>query len=115
MALSIDSSSSLQKFLERQTTYHHNGTILVSNKECQMPTITLKNIPESLYEQLKAAANIHRRSLNSEILFCVERTLGTHKIDVSEHLKVARNLRRKTAHSSIDDKMLSDAKVEGRL
>ena len=79
-----------------------------------MPTITLKNIPESLYAQLKATAKIHRRSLNSEILFCVERTLGAHKIDVSEHLEVARNMRAKTAHSRIDGKKLSAAKIEGR-
>ncbi|MCI5142319.1 MAG: Arc family DNA-binding protein, partial [Candidatus Electrothrix sp. ATG1] len=37
-----------------------------------MPTLTLKNIPEDLYTRLKAAAEAHRRSLNSEILYCVE-------------------------------------------
>ncbi|HEC26903.1 MAG TPA: Arc family DNA-binding protein, partial [Gammaproteobacteria bacterium] len=42
-----------------------------------MPAITLKNIPDSLYAQLKTAASVHHRSLNSEILYCVERTLGT--------------------------------------
>jgi len=49
-----------------------------------MPTLTLKNIPDDLYTRLKNAAKIHHRSMNSEILYCVERTLTPHKIDVSE-------------------------------
>jgi plasmid stability protein len=79
-----------------------------------MPTITLKNIPDSLYTQLKVAAGIHRRSLNSEILYCVERTLGTHKINASEHIQEARKLREKTAQYHITDQELTDAKNAGR-
>lgn len=36
-----------------------------------MPALTIKNIPESLFEQLKSAAELHRRSINSEILICI--------------------------------------------
>ena len=79
-----------------------------------MPTITLKNIPDSLYTQLKVAAGVHRRSLNSEIIYCVERTLGTHKINVSEHIEEARKLREKTAQYNITDKDLNEAKNAGR-
>lgn len=79
-----------------------------------MPTITLKNIPDSLYTQLKVAAGSHHRSLNSEILYCVERTLGIHKINVSEHLEMARKLRAKTAQHNITDQELNKAKNEGR-
>ncbi len=79
-----------------------------------MPALTLKNIPDSLYLQLKEAARAHHRSLNSEILFCVERTLGTHKIDVSEHLSVARTLRAKTEDYPIANDELTAAKNEGR-
>ena len=79
-----------------------------------MPTITLKNIPDSLNTQLKVAAGIHRRSLNSEILYCVERTLGTHKINASEHIQEARKLREKTAQYHITDQELTDAKNTGR-
>ena len=43
-----------------------------------MPALTVKNIPDDLYSQLKKAAQAHRRSLNSEILYCVEKTIGTH-------------------------------------
>jgi len=79
-----------------------------------MPAITLKNIPNALYEQLKVAANAHHRSLNSEILYCVEWTLGTHKIDAVEHIKIARKLRAKTAQHTLTDQELNDAKNEGR-
>ena len=79
-----------------------------------MPTLTLKNIPEDLYTRLKAAAEAHRRSLNSEILYCVEQTLLPKKINVVEHLATARRLRAKTAATPLNDDMLSAAKNAGR-
>jgi len=79
-----------------------------------MPAITLKNIPDILYSQLKEAAQTHHRSLNSEILYCVERTLGTHKIDVSEQLTMARTLREKTAANPITNDELTAVKNKGR-
>ena len=79
-----------------------------------MPAITLKNIPDSLYAQLKISANAHHRSLNSEILYCVERTLGTHKINIAEHIDMARELRSKTARHNITDQDLNNAKNDGR-
>jgi len=79
-----------------------------------MPAITLKNIPDSLYTQIKDAASIHHRSLNSEILYCVERTLGIHKINVSEHIEMARKLRARTVQYNLTDQELNDVKNEGR-
>ena len=79
-----------------------------------MPALTLKNIPDNLYLQLKEAAQAHHRSLNSEILYCVERALGTHKINVSEHLTIARTLRAKTSANPINNIELTAAKNEGR-
>ena len=79
-----------------------------------MPTITLKNIPDPLYEKLKESARIHHRSLNSEIIYCVERTLSTHKIDVDEHLRIARQLRAKTAKVTLTDRQLDEAIDRGR-
>ena len=79
-----------------------------------MPAITLKNIPDTLFEQLKVAANAHRKSLNSEILYCVERTLVTLKINVSEHINFAKKLRAKTAQHNLTEQELNDAKNKGR-
>lgn len=79
-----------------------------------MPTLTLKNIPDFLYMQLKEAAQAHRRSMNSEILYCVEQTLGTHKIEISEQIEIAKNLREKTIRYPLTDKFMDEAKNEGR-
>jgi plasmid stability protein len=79
-----------------------------------MPALTVKNIPDDLYVRLKESAKVHHRSMNSEILYCVERTLGTHRIDVSEHLAIARKLRLKTSSHPITDDELSTLKNDGR-
>lgn len=41
-----------------------------------MATITLKNIPDRLYQRLKYFAKLHHRSLNSEIIFNLEKSVG---------------------------------------
>ena len=79
-----------------------------------MPALTIKNIPDDLYACLKQSAKAHRRSLNSEILYCMERTLVPYKIDVSEHMAMARKLREKTAAYSLTDEFLEAAKNDGR-
>ncbi len=38
-------------------------------------TLTLKNIPDEVYNRLKAAAETDRRSLNSEAIVCLESVL----------------------------------------
>ena len=79
-----------------------------------MPALTIKNLPDDLYDRLKEAARVHRRSLNSEILHCVEQVLAPRKIDVSDRLAVARELREKTASYELTDKVLDSAKNAGR-
>jgi plasmid stability protein len=59
-----------------------------------MPTtLTLKNIPDAVYERLKRSAEVHRRSLNSEALVCLESVLLPTKMIPSERLARARELR----------------------
>jgi len=100
----------------RQTkNKHHNETILVSFKQITMPTLTVKNIPDALYSRLKEAAQAHHRSMNSEILYCVEQTLGAQKIPVTEHITRARKLRMKSANHPLTDSDIFAAKNEGRL
>jgi len=52
-----------------------------------MATITLKNIPETLYDRLKTLAKLRHRSLNSEIIFNLEKSLGTSDSDREERRK----------------------------
>ena len=59
-----------------------------------MPTtLTLKNIPDDVYDLLKAAAEAHRRSLNSEAIVCLEAVLLPTRQSPAERLARARELR----------------------
>lgn len=61
-----------------------------------MPSITLKNIPSDLYERLKQSADANRRSLNSEIITCIERGIRVRRVDPEDLLARSRQLRRRT-------------------
>lgn len=41
-----------------------------------MASLTLKNIPDRLYQRLKLAAKLRHRSLNSEIIYNLEKSFG---------------------------------------
>ena len=59
-----------------------------------MPTtLTLKNIPDEVYERLKFSAQSHRRSLNSEAIVCLESVLLPGRVPATERLARARALR----------------------
>ena len=75
-----------------------------------MTALTLKNIPEELYVRLKESAQDHRRSLNSEILYCVERALIPYKKDATERLFMARRIREKSAGHPLTDELLNTTK-----
>ncbi len=79
-----------------------------------MATVTVKNIPEELYNRLKSVAAINRRSLNSEIIVCIENAVSSQIIDPDEMLKNARMLRQLTAGYMISDEDFNQAKTEGR-
>jgi len=56
-------------------------------------TLTLKNIPDEVYERLKRSAEMNRRSLNSEAIVCLETVLVPGRIPAGERLARARRLR----------------------
>lgn len=56
----------LEVTMARRTRRFHFGTI--SQPEGRMPSITLKGMPDDVYEALKARAQRNQRSLNGEIL-----------------------------------------------
>lgn len=49
-----------------------------------MATVTLKNVPEALCVELKRRAASHRRSLNQELLYCLEQFVGFVPIQSAE-------------------------------
>lgn len=80
-----------------------------------MPTsLTLKNIPEEVYERLKVAAEAHRRSLNSEAIVCLETVLMPTKIDPGERLARARLLRSGLSTTKFRVRDIATLKAQGR-
>ncbi len=79
-----------------------------------MPNITVKNIPDALYERLKASAETNRRSVNSEIIVCIERAVVCRRIDPDAFLSSAQRLRQLTAKHPVTDEAFNRAKTAGR-
>lgn len=77
-------------------------------------TMTIKNVPQELYEQLKQSAEMHRRSINSEAIVCLERALRSERVDPDALLLRARRLRRRTPEVFVTDSELREARDEGR-
>jgi antitoxin FitA len=82
--------------------------------EVFMKTITLKNIPDRVYERLKLQAKASHRSLNGEIIYWLERSLGIREIpSADETIEKARRFREKIKIVLTDDE-ISEAKRAGR-
>jgi plasmid stability protein len=80
-----------------------------------MPTtLTLKNIPDEVYERLKAAAAQHRRSLNSEAIVCLETALMPYKLTPAQRLARARELRASLGPVKFKARDIDMLKREGR-
>lgn len=79
-----------------------------------MVTVTIKNLPQNLYAQLKTMAAANRRSINSEIIVCIERRLGSYRPDADDVLRNARRLRKMTATYPISEAEFNEAKTAGR-
>lgn len=79
-----------------------------------MPTLTLKSLPDELYHQLKTRAAAHRRSLNSEILVCLEQAVARPAVDPVRTLARIDALRARMRVPLLTDDMLADAKNAGR-
>ncbi|MDN5923472.1 MAG: hypothetical protein L0H70_00565 [Xanthomonadales bacterium] len=80
-----------------------------------MPTnITLKNVPDVVYARLKAAAELHRRSLNSEAIVSLEAVLVPGSAMSNERLARARELRAALAANKFKVRDIDAFKRQGR-
>ncbi len=77
-------------------------------------TLTLKNIPDDVYERLKASAETHRRSLNSEAIICLETVLLPGRMSPAERLARARALRGAMAKAKFRVRDIDALKRDGR-
>ena len=81
-----------------------------------MPTtLTLKNIPDDVYDRLKLSAQANRRSMNSEAIVCLESVLLPTKLTPTERLARARALRMALPKGKFAARDIDAMKREGRL
>jgi antitoxin FitA len=80
-----------------------------------MASLTIKSVPDDLYEQLRQSATQHRRSMNSEVIVCLQRALRSTQIDAAAFLARARAHRKRASKLVLTDRVLAKAKSEGRL
>jgi len=82
--------------------------------EVEMANFTVKNIPPDLYKKLKKAADMNRRSINSEIIVCIEKSVQSQAIDSEIFRNKARKLRNYTTDHPLTNQKLSQIKNVGR-
>jgi plasmid stability protein len=80
-----------------------------------MRSFTVKSIPDALYERLRRSAAENRRSINREVIVCLERALGHERVDPRTRLARIDALRERLDLPRLTDEILREAKQAGRL
>jgi plasmid stability protein len=80
-----------------------------------MPTsLTLKGVPDEIYERLKDSATANHRSLNSEIIARLEAQLMPRRTTVNEHLDAIRATRKRLSKAAFDHTEIDRIRRQGR-
>ena len=79
-----------------------------------MAALTIKNIPYDLYQDLKHSAERHHRSINSEVIVCLKRSLQPVRIDPEDRLRDIRLLRSQFRPDFVTVEEINRAIDEGR-
>lgn len=79
-----------------------------------MNSITVRNIPERVHKKLKQRSELSRRSINSEIIACLEEVLLTNKLEVEQILAKSKMIR-DNLNFEINLDELEKAKDNGRI
>lgn len=79
-----------------------------------MATLTIKNVPERLVRRLKTQASRHRRSLNLEVIACLETASQAAAVDPDEILATARAIRPTPVGVKLTDRVVEQLKNYGR-
>lgn len=79
-----------------------------------MPMLTIKNMPDEIYRRLKEEAAQNRRSLNSEILVRLERSVSERRARPEEVLARIERLNAGLNYPPLTGELLEKARSEGR-
>ena len=79
-----------------------------------MPTnITIRDIPDEVYEKLKQQAKLHHRSINSEAIYYLKRMVQSHRPDPDQIIASAKKLKQQ-AKGSLSMEEIQEAIDQGR-
>lgn len=79
-----------------------------------MATLTIKGMPDPLYERVRESAHMNHRSINSEVIARLEASLGSPRPDRAEMLERVRELRSRLGGTRLTEAWLREAKGERR-
>jgi len=77
--------------------------------------LTLKGVPDEVYQRLKEAAAVNHRSLNSEIIAVLEATVIPRRLSAEDHLSAIRTARARMKKTRFDHRELDRIKRAGRV
>lgn len=79
-----------------------------------MATITIRKFPDNVLKILKSRAKANKRTLNNEILFCIEEIVTSRKTDPQVYLEQVRQLRNSLGFVT-DAETIAKSKASGRI
>lgn len=83
--------------------------------EIAIPALTIKGLPEPIYRRLKAQAESNHRSLNGEIIACLERAVGAGPFDPAAWLADVAAFQQRSGSLAMTDEELRAARRMGRV
>lgn len=79
-----------------------------------MANLNIKNVPDPLVRRLKRQAALHRRSLNLEVIACLEAAAHAVPVDPESLLARARAVRAAPSGLRLTDAVLAQLRPVGR-
>lgn len=79
-----------------------------------MPNINVKNLPREIHRRLKERARLNHRSLNSELIACLQDAVMPRRIDPDEAAERIRALRARFRGPPLQDDEIARLKSERR-
>jgi plasmid stability protein len=92
---------------------YHNGATQINRSDHVPTNLTLKGVPDEVYERLKTSATVNHRSLNSEIIARLEAQVLPRR-SAAEQLAAIRATRDRLSRVAFDHDVIDQAKREGR-
>ncbi len=79
-----------------------------------MPNVNVKNMPREIHRRLKERAKRNHRSLNSELIACLQEAVMPKRIDPEVAAERIRALRARFRGPPLDDEEIARLKSERR-